>query len=206
VCWAVQAWGRIDLLVHRAGFLRDKSVAKMDARDFRDNLEVHVMGPSFRRSHAARPHMVEQHWGCIVFNTSSAALFGHFGRTNYGAAKLAVVGMVRTMALAGAPRHIQVNSISPAARSRLTATAIPDEVLGMLTPEAVVPALLVLVCEQAPTNTAPCAGAGTFDVAQMMMTPGIYWGHGGDVPQALLAPASAEAQVTNEVWMAMAPR
>ncbi len=215
---AVDAWGRVDVLVNNAGILRDKSFAKMDMADFRTVVDVHLMGAA-HCCKAVWPHMVAQEYGRIVMTTSSTGLYGNFGQSNYGAAKLALVGLMQTLALEGAKHHIHVNALAPTAATRMTEGLMPAEVLAMLKPEAVVPAMLVLAHESAPTRTTLCAGAGSFEAAHVTMTQGIYIGTGPDAPEQLAArlaevtaregeqvPASGTAQGALEVQKAMAAR
>ena len=213
---AVGAWGRVDILVNNAGILRDKSFAKMDLADFQLVLDVHLMG-AVHCSKAVWALMSEQKYGRIVMTTSSSGLYGNFGQSNYGAAKLALVGLMQTLSLEGAKNNIHVNCLAPTAATAMTVGLMPDAVLAALKPEAVVPAMLVLVAESAPTRTILCAGAGTFEAAHITLTPGIHLGIGADVPEQLAqrlaeatnrmnetVPQSGAAQGTNEVGQAMA--
>ncbi|WP_347484642.1 SDR family NAD(P)-dependent oxidoreductase [Vandammella animalimorsus] len=181
---AIQAWGRVDVLVNNAGILRDKTFAKMDLADFRLVLDVHLMG-AVHCAKAVWPHMVAQQYGRIVMTTSSTGLYGNFGQSNYGAAKLAQVGLMQTLALEGAKHGIRVNALAPTAATRMTAGLLPEDVLAQLSPEAVVPAMLVLAHEDAPTRTILCAGAGSFEAAHITLTQGIHLGLGEDVGSQL---------------------
>ncbi|MDE2618085.1 MAG: SDR family NAD(P)-dependent oxidoreductase [Burkholderiales bacterium] len=172
---AVDAWGRVDILVNNAGILRDKSFAKMDLADFRLVLDVHLMG-AVHCCKAVWPHMTAQKYGRIVMTTSSSGLYGNFGQSNYGAAKLALVGLMQTLSLEGAKHDIRVNSLAPTAATRMTEDLMPAEVLRALQPEAVVPAMLVLASEGAPTRTTLCAGAGSVEAAHITMTQGAWIG------------------------------
>ena len=183
---AVDAWGRVDVLVNNAGILRDKSFAKMEMDDFRLVLEVHLMGAA-HCCKAVWPHMLAQDYGRIVMTTSSTGLYGNFGQTNYGAAKLALVGMMQTLAIEGEKHNIRVNALAPTAATRMTEGLLPEEVLALLQPEAVVPAMLVLAHESAPTRTILCAGAGSFEAAHITLTEGVFLGLGADVPEQLAA-------------------
>jgi len=213
---AVDAWGRVDILVNNAGILRDKSFAKMELADFQLVVDVHLMG-SVNCTKAVWALMNEQKYGRIVMTTSSSGLYGNFGQSNYGAAKLALVGLMQTLSLEGAKNNIHVNCLAPTAATAMTAGLMPEAVLAALKPEAVVPAMLVLDAEDAPTRTILCAGAGTFEAAHITLTPGIHLGIGGDVPEQLAerlaevtnranetVPQSGAAQGTNEVGQAMA--
>ena len=130
---AVDAWGRVDVLVNNAGILRDKSFAKMDLADFRLVLDVHLMG-AVHTCKAAWPHMVNQKYGRIVMTTSSTGLYGNFGQSNYGAAKLALVGLMQTLSIEGAKHGIHVNALAPTAATRMTEGLLPPEVFAMLKP------------------------------------------------------------------------
>ena len=190
---AIDAWGRGDVLVNNAGILRDKSFSKMDVDDFRLVLEVHLMG-AVHCCKAVWPQMQAQEYGRIVMTTSSTGLYGNFGQSNYGAAKLAQVGQMQTLALEGAKHNIRVNALAPTAHTRMTEGVLPEAMLAALKPGAVVPALLVLAHEDAPTRTILCAGAGSFEAAHITLTQGLYLGAGADVPEQL---AARLAQVTD---------
>ena len=213
---AIDAWGRVDVLVNNAGILRDKSFAKMEMDDFRLVVEVHLMGAA-HCCKAVWPHMVAQKYGRIVMTTSSTGLYGNFGQSNYGAAKLALVGLMQTLAIEGAKYGIHVNALAPTAATRMTEGLLPEKVLAQIQPEAVVPAMLVLAHESAPTRTTLCAGAGSFEAAHITMTQGIYLGVGAEVPEQLAArlgevtarkdeqvPPNGPAQGTHEVAKAVA--
>ena len=213
---AVDTWGRVDILVNNAGILRDKTFAKMDLADFRLVLDVHLMG-AVHCSKAVWPHMVSQKYGRILMTTSSTGLYGNFGQSNYGAAKLALVGFMQTLALEGAKSDIRVNSLAPTAATRMTEGLMPEAVLAALQPQAVVPAMLVLVSEDAPTRTILCAGAGHVESANITMTQGDWIGLDHDAPQRLAAqldqvrdrtgemvPPNGSSQGTHEVARATA--
>ncbi|WP_353235539.1 SDR family NAD(P)-dependent oxidoreductase [Diaphorobacter ruginosibacter] len=213
---AIDAWGRVDILVNNAGILRDKSFAKMDMADFRLVVDVHLMGTA-HCCKAVWAHMMEQKYGRIVMTTSSTGLYGNFGQANYGAAKLAQVGMMQTLAIEGAKYGIHVNALAPTAHTRMTEGLLPQEVLDALTPQAVVPAMLVLAHESAPTRTIICAGAGSFEAAHITMTEGIHLGAGTMVAEQLAqrlaavtdrasekVPQSGAAQAAHEFEKAVA--
>lgn len=190
---AIDAWGRVDILVNNAGILRDKSFAKMDLADFRLVLDVHLMG-AVHCSKAVWAHMLEQNYGRILMTTSSSGLYGNFGQSNYGAAKLALVGLMQTLALEGAKHGVHVNALAPTADTRMTHNLMPEAVLAALKPEAVVPAMLVLVSQGAPTRTILCAGAGHVEAANITMTQGAWIGLDAQAPERL---AEQLAQVTD---------
>ncbi|MDD0809548.1 SDR family oxidoreductase [Curvibacter sp. RS43] len=213
---ALDAWGRIDILVNNAGILRDKSFAKMDLSDFKLVVDVHLMG-AVNCTKAVWPHMNAQKYGRIVMTTSSSGLYGNFGQSNYGAAKLALVGLMQTLSLEGAKNNIHVNCLAPTAATRMTEGLMSAEVLAALKPEAVVPAMLVLAAESAPTRTILCAGAGTYEAAHITLTEGLHLGLTEDTPERLAerlaevtdrsgeqVPQSGAAQGTNEVGKALA--
>jgi len=190
----------------------------MDMADFRLVVDVHLMGAA-HCAKAVWPHMVAQKYGRIVMTTSSTGLYGNFGQTNYGAAKLAQVGMMQTLAIEGAKNGIHVNALAPTAATRMTEGLLPPEVLAALKPEAVVPAMLVLASEQAPTRTILCAGAGTYEAAHITLTQGVHLGLTPDTPERLLAalaqvtdgtgqtvPQSGAEQGSNELGKALAAR
>ena len=166
-------WGRIDILVNNAGILRDKSFAKMSLDDFRLVVDVHLMG-SVICTKAVWDVMREQTYGRIVMTTSSSGLYGNFGQANYGAAKMALVGLMQTLAIEGAKYDIRVNCLAPTAATQMTDGVLPDEQLARLDPSFVSPGLVALVSEQAPTRAILCAGAGGFEAANITMTQGIY--------------------------------
>ena len=214
----MDAWGRVDILVNNAGILRDKSFAKMTLEDFRLVLDVHLMG-AVHCTQAVWPIMVAQKYGRVVMTTSSSGLYGNFGQANYSAAKMALVGLMQTLAIEGAKSDIRVNCLAPTAATRMTEGLMSAEVMAALKPEAVVPAMLWLASQHAPTRAIACAGAGTFEAAHITLTRGLHLGTGADTPEQLAAawaqvsdrngeqvPASGAAQGGNEVTLALAAR
>lgn len=170
----VQArWGRIDILINNAGILRDRTFAKMTIDDFRAVFDVHVMG-SVICTKAVWDLMRAQAYGRILMTTSSSGLYGNFGQANYGAAKLALVGLMKTLALEGAKYDVRVNSIAPLAATRMTEDLMPPELLAKMGPETVAPAALYLVSADAPTNMILNAGGGGFEAAHVTLTRGIH--------------------------------
>ena len=175
---AMDAWGRIDILVANAGILRDKTFSKMEMSDFEAVMNVHVMG-TVKPAKAVWEIMKAQNYGRIVVTTSSTGLYGNFGQSNYGAAKLALIGFMNTLKLEGQKNNIHVNAISPVAATRMTENLMPAEVLEKLKPEYVTPAVVFLVSEEAPTGVVLTAGAGAFAQARIYETEGVYLGEGG---------------------------
>jgi NAD(P)-dependent dehydrogenase (short-subunit alcohol dehydrogenase family) len=183
---ALEAWQRIDILVNNAGVLRDRTFAKMSLEDFRFVLDVHVMG-AVNATKAVWAQMQAQEYGRIVFTTSSSGLYGSFGQSNYGAAKMALVGLMQTLALEGAKRNVRVNCLAPSAATGMTENLLPPEALARLTPERVSPGLVALVGDDAPTRMILLAGAGSFESAHITMTEGVFIEDADDVARQLCA-------------------
>ncbi|MBI2734687.1 MAG: SDR family NAD(P)-dependent oxidoreductase [Aquabacterium sp.] len=213
---AIAAWGRVDILVNNAGILRDKSFSKMTLDDFRLLVDVHLMGAVYGTK-AVWETMKAQGYGRIIFTTSSSGLFGNFGQANYGAAKMALVGLMQTLALEGEKYNVRVNCLAPTAATRMTEDIMPPEVLKLLTPESVTPGLLFLASEQAPTRAILCAGAGVFAASHVTLTDGVLIGAGADAPEQVAAhfaqinsqqheavPGSGMAQSQQEIAKVMA--
>src|SRR5215472_6774416 len=173
---AMDAWGRIDILIANAGVLRDKSFAKMEMSDFEFVVGVHLMG-SVKPVKAVWEIMREQNYGRIVVTTSSTGLYGNFGQTNYGAAKLSLVGFMNSLKLEGDKDNIKVNAICPVAATRMTENLMPPAVMEMLKPEFVTPAVAYLASDEAPTGMILTAAAGVFAAAQLVETDGVNLGH-----------------------------
>src|SRR5690606_7288202 len=170
---AIAQWGRVDILVNNAGILRDKSFAKMTLEDFRLVLDVHLMG-SVHCTHAVWNRMRDQNYGRIVMTTSSSGLYGNFGQANYGAAKMALVGLMQTLAQEGERHGVHVNCLAPTAATAMTEGLLEQQTLDMLSPASVSPALVALVADNAPNRTILMAGAGSVEQANITMTNGIY--------------------------------
>lgn len=191
---AMDRWGRVDILVNNAGILRDKTFAKMDLDDFRLVVDVHLLGAA-NCTKAVWDIMRRQRYGRIVMTTSSSGLYGNFGQSNYGAAKMALVGLMQTLALEGKKYGIRVNCLAPTAATQMMEGILPAEQLAMLRPELVSPAVLALASEDAPSRAILCAGAGSFELAHVTLTEGLHLA--GDAP-------SAEALL--ERWAELADR
>ncbi|QYC10282.1 SDR family NAD(P)-dependent oxidoreductase [Brevundimonas nasdae] len=201
---AVAKWGRVDILVNNAGVLRDKSFAKMELDDFRFVVDVHLMG-AVNCTKAVWEIMRQQNYGRIVMTTSSSGLYGNFGQANYGAAKMALVGFMQTLAIEGGKNDIRVNSLAPTAHTRMTedlGAALPLEALE---PSLVTPGLLYLVSRDAPTRAILAAGAGGFERAYVTLTQGVHI-TGADAPEQVAAQFEAisnrDAEIVPEMGAA----
>ncbi len=211
----MDTWGRVDILVNNAGILRDKSFSKMEIDDFKIVVDVHLMG-AVNCCKAVWDIMRAQKYGRIVNTTSSSGLFGNFGQSNYGAAKMALVGLMQTLSIEGAKDNVKVNCLAPTAATAMTEGLMPQVVLDKLAPAAVTPGLLYLVSEDAPTRVILNAGAGTFARSYVTMTHGVHIGTVADADDQVAAqfetisdrdeevvPQSGSEQGRNEVGQAM---
>ena len=194
---AMAKWGRVDLLVNNAGVLRDRTFAKMELEDFRFVLDVHLMG-AVHCTKAVWEIMRSQNYGRIVMTTSSSGLYGNFGQSNYGAAKMALVGLMQTLSIEGAKNDIRVNCLAPTAHTRMTedlGAALPLEALG---PELVTPGMLYLLSREAPSRCILAAGAGGFERAYVTLTEGVHI-TGEDAPEQIAARFDAISDRANEI-------
>jgi NAD(P)-dependent dehydrogenase (short-subunit alcohol dehydrogenase family) len=215
VASALARWKRVDILVNNAGILRDKSFTNMSIEDFRTVLDVHLMG-SVICTKAVWPALREQQFGRIVLTPSSSGLWGKFGQAKYGAAKMALVGLMQTLGIEGEKYNIRVNCLAPTAATAMTKTILPEASLQLLAPEKVSTGLLALVAEDAPTRAILCAGAGHFARANVTLTDGIQIGDGPKAAEDVIRqwdaisnrsgdiiPAYGFAQAEHEVASAM---
>jgi NAD(P)-dependent dehydrogenase (short-subunit alcohol dehydrogenase family) len=191
-------WGRVDGLVNNAGILRDKSFAKMTLADFRLVVDVHLMGAVIC-SQAVWGPMREQRSGRIVMTTSSSGLWGNFGQSNYGAAKMALVGLLQTLALEGEKYGIRVNCLAPTAATQMTQGVLPEASLAALHPSLVSPALSLLLGADAPTRAIVCAGGGHFACANVTLTEGAQLGGEAEAGEAVRAQWARIADRTGEI-------
>jgi NAD(P)-dependent dehydrogenase (short-subunit alcohol dehydrogenase family) len=171
VARAKERWGGVHILINNAGVLRDKTFAKMDPADFEFVVRVHLIGSAFATK-ACWDTMREQNYGRILMTASSTGLFGNFGQANYGAAKMGLAGLTKTLYLEGAKNNIRVNTLAPTAGTRMTEDLFPAEAFKLFAPEKVVPAALFLVSEDAPTNQIVASGAGVTASCNVTLTPG----------------------------------
>lgn len=172
VAKAKEKWGGVHVVINNAGVLRDKSFAKMEPEDFSFVVDVHLNG-SANVTKAVWETMRQQNYGRILMTASSTGLYGNFGQANYGAAKLGLAGLTKTLYLEGAKYNIKVNTLAPVAGTRMTEDIFPPEAFKAFTPENVAPAAVYLVSEDAPTNMIIGAGAGAYHAAYVTMTPGV---------------------------------
>ncbi len=177
-------WGQIDVLVNNAGILRDKSFAKMTADDMRLILDVHVMG-AFHCTKAVWAPMKDANYGRIAMTSSVSGLYGNFGQSNYGAAKMALVGLMNSLHIEGKKNNIRINALAPTAYTNMLEGLVEPEAAELLTTESVCPGLLFLVSEHAPSKVILGAGAGCFAVTHIYETPGIHIPENDRTPDAV---------------------
>ena len=187
----VAKWGRVDILVNNAGILRDKTFSKMSIDDFRLVIDVHLMG-SVNCTKAVWATMCQQNYGRIVLTTSSSGLYGNFGQSNYGAAKMAMLGFMNTLHLEGKKYNIRVNCLAPTAGTAMTKGLFPDAVFELMTPDSVSPAVVFLCALDAPSRKVVAAGGGSFAVYKGFETEGLS-----------LAPENVSAEGIAAAWEAI---
>jgi NAD(P)-dependent dehydrogenase (short-subunit alcohol dehydrogenase family) len=181
---AMAKWGRIDVLVANAGILRDRSFSKMELADFRAVVDVHLMG-TVTPLKAIWEILRAQNYGRIVVTTSPTGLYGNFGQSNYGAAKLALVGLMNSIKLEGQKNNIHINTICPVAATRMTEGIMPPEVLAKLSPEYVTAGVTWLASEDAPTGTILTAAAGFVAASTLLETQGLFLGESALAAEAI---------------------
>ena len=197
VAQTIEKWGRVDILVNNAGILRDKSFVKMTMEDFKLVVDVHLIG-SANCTKAVWSLMREQGYGRIVMTTSSSGMYGNFGQSNYGAAKMAVVGLMNTLVLEGDKYDIKVNCLSPTAGTRMLDGLLTDEISAVLTVEAVTTGLLTLCDTDAPNRTILCAGAGGYARTHIYETDGIFLAPEDQTPENVRANMEAIENTDNQ--------
>ena len=179
---AIAAYGRVDILVNNAGILRDRTFKNMTLDEFDLVMQVHLTGTAYV-THAAWPHMYEQRYGRVVFTSSGSGIFGNFGQANYGAAKMAMLGLANVLALEGANRNVRVNCLGPGAATRMTNT-VPgrDEDLSapdpMRQPALVSPAVLYMCSEDAPNGAVIHASGGNYSRSEVWVNDPVQLGAG----------------------------
>lgn len=173
-------WGRIDVLVNNAGILRDKSFHNVTLDDFNLVMDVHFQG-TLNCTHTIYPIMREQGYGRIVFTSSSSGVYGNFGQSNYGAAKMAIVGLMNTLKIEGQKYNVFSNTITPVAYTRMTEGLIPEDFGKNLQPEYVTPAVIYLSGKDAPNGVIIAAGAGVYARILTHETMGVSLGTGEDM-------------------------
>ena len=190
-------WGRIDILVNNAGILRDKSFHKVSIEDFNLVMDVHFQG-SLNCTHSIFPIMREQEYGRIIFTSSASGVYGNFGQTNYGSAKMAMIGLMNTLKLEGQNKNIFTNSITPVAYTRMTEGLIPEDFGQNLKSEYITPAVIYLASDQAPNGVIIAAGAGVFSRINIQESMGVSLGTGEDMtPENIHANWDKISDMTN---------
>ena len=177
VAKAIDAWGRVDVLINNAGILRDKSFANLEMKDFQKVLDVHLYG-TVNCTKAVWQIMRDQNYGRLLFTSSSSGLYGNFGQSSYGAAKAGVLGLMNALHQEGGKYGIRVNTLAPMAATRLAQGILPEAVLDLMKPELVAPGVLYLVSENAPSRAILSAGAGCFSAVHVCETQGVFLGGG----------------------------
>ena len=179
---AIEAYGRIDILVNNAGILRDRTFKNMTLDEFDLVMQVHLTGTAYV-THAAWPHMYEQNYGRVVFTSSGSGIFGNFGQSNYGAAKMGMLGLANVLALEGANHNVRVNVLGPGAATRMTNT-VPgrNEDIGdpdpMRHPSLVSPAVLYMCSEDAPNGAVIHASGGNYSRSEVWVNDPVQLGAG----------------------------
>jgi NAD(P)-dependent dehydrogenase (short-subunit alcohol dehydrogenase family)/acyl dehydratase/putative sterol carrier protein len=179
---ALNAFGRVDILINNAGILRDKSFTKMESENWQGVIDVHLNG-AFHVTQPAVRVMRENGYGRIVMTTSAAGLYGNFGQTNYSAAKMGLVGLMNSLKIEGGKFNIKVNTVAPIAATRLTSDILPADLQEKMTPEFVAPLVLYLCSDECPaTGKIYNAGMGFYNRAAVMTGPGMVIGDGRKSP------------------------
>ncbi len=182
----IAKWGRVDILVNNAGILRDRAFGKMTMDDWNAVMTVHVTGSTICTM-AVWPHMKAANYGRIVMTSSSSGIYGNFGQSNYGAAKMAVIGLMNVLHIEGAKNNIRINTLAPGAATRMTEELLPPQVIGLMKPELVTPGLLYLVSEDGPSRVILDATAGGFARTYIYETDGVCFAPDDCTPENVAA-------------------
>ncbi|HSW35908.1 MAG TPA: SDR family NAD(P)-dependent oxidoreductase, partial [Candidatus Limnocylindrales bacterium] len=181
---AIDAFGRVDILINNAGILRDRSFGKMEFEDWEGVIGVHLHG-AFNVTQPAFRVMRELGYGRILFTISAAGLYGNFGQVNYSAAKMGLVGMMNALKLEGEKYNIMVNAVAPIAATRLTSDILPPDMQDKMKPEYVSP-IVVFLCSDECRNSGNIynAGMGFYNRVALMTGPGAVIGGKENTPSA----------------------
>jgi len=198
VARAVERWGGVHILVNNAGVLRDKTFAKMEPADFEFVVRVHLLGSAYATK-ACWETFRAQNYGRVLMTSSSSGLFGNFGQANYGAAKMGLAGLAKTLTIEGAKNDIRVNTLAPTAGTRMTEDLFPAEAFAAFSPDKVVPAALFLVSEDAPSGAIVGAGAGVFQASYVTLTPGKHLSGDALSPEGVAESWTAITDRTGEI-------
>jgi len=179
---AIDAFGKVDILINNAGILRDKSFTKMEEENWDSVMGVHLKG-AYCVTKPAFENMRANGYGRIIMTTSGAGLFGNFGQSNYAAAKMGLIGLTNVLKLEGAKYNVKTNVIVPVAASRLTEDVLPPQFFEKMKPDFIAPAVLYLCSEQCQDNGMIInATLGYFSRTAIMTGPGVIIGDGTKVP------------------------
>ncbi|KAK4629172.1 Peroxisomal hydratase-dehydrogenase-epimerase [Fulvia fulva] len=171
---AIDAFGRIDVLVNNAGILRDKSFHNMDDKMFNQVLDVHLRG-TYKATKAAWPYFLKQKYGRVINTTSTSGIYGNFGQANYAAAKCGILGFSRALAREGKKYNIFVNTIAPNAGTNMTRSVMPEEMVQAFKPDYVVPVVLIMASDKMPSEPTGRlfeSGSGWVGETRWQRTPG----------------------------------
>lgn len=197
VAKTMREWRRVDILVNNAGILRDRAFSKMTLPDWDAVVRVHLTGAAVC-SMAVWPHMKEANYGRIVMTSSSSGIYGNFGQSNYGAAKMGVIGLMNVLHIEGAKNDIRVNTLAPGAATRMTQDLLPPAIVELMDAKTVTPGLVYLVSEDAPSRAILCATAGGFSRTLLHETEGVHLGRDACTPEGVMAAWDAISDPTGQ--------
>jgi NAD(P)-dependent dehydrogenase (short-subunit alcohol dehydrogenase family) len=179
---AVDAFGKVDILINNAGIVRDKSLLKMEPENWKAVIDVHLNG-AYNVTRPAFEVMRDNGYGRIIMTTSASGLYGNFGQCNYSSAKLGLVGFMNTLKLEGSKYNVKVNSVAPIAATRMSDDVMPLEIQKKMKPEYVAPIVLYLCSEECNDNGQIYnCGAGFYNRAVIVTGQGTTLGDGKNVP------------------------